>query len=262
MRSPAALIVLVASATLASAAPLPREAGGLEFRLEAPATVFKGEPFTVRVFAVNGDREPVTFVRPTDGSLDGWRKANYAWHRGRTAECSDRPEGGGARCGNVNAWKSDDVVTLPAGGRVELRGWLGENHSTLNEPGAHFLRLRYDFDPDRKEKGLAGTHAADAIALMAELPKRVVSSESLAVTVLPAECPATLKAAHATFARSFAQLTAAHEAMSWERTRPAPHAQSDDAARRVAEAEAACTEAEKAYLAARQQALSQVPAAP
>src|SRR5919201_6135680 len=95
---------------------------GLVLVIRADRAVFgEKEPEPVRFTAtlLNKGKETVTLVTPGDGSDCGWRTPLVGWSVVKVS--ADNPRAGkhpdkvplhrGARCGNVNALKADEVFT-------------------------------------------------------------------------------------------------------------------------------------------------------
>lgn len=123
--------------------PAPAAKMALELKAEKPA-IKLGDMPSFRAELINqGDKE-VTIVMPGDGSECGWRTPIVRW---------SPPMGtGGGRCGNINALKASEVVTLKAGERVAVSGWLG--WPTLNKAGTHKVVLEIENVPGLEWGGL------------------------------------------------------------------------------------------------------------
>ena len=100
---------------------------------------------------INGGTHPVTLVEPGDGSESGWRTPVITW-KVTTPDGKLVPRQEYGRCGNMNAISENEIFTLAAGERRVLNEWLGE---PAVAPGHYIVRLVYDNDPSRKERGLS-----------------------------------------------------------------------------------------------------------
>ena len=100
---------------------------------------------------INGGTHPVTLVEPGDGSESGWRTPVITW-KVTTPDGKLVPRQEYSRCGNMNAISDNEIFTLAAGERRVLNEWLGE---PAVAPGHYIVRLVYDNDPSRKERGLS-----------------------------------------------------------------------------------------------------------
>jgi len=136
-----------------AAASAPEARMALELRADTP-TVKAGEGPRFSVFLVNRGAEPVTVVLPGDGSDMAWRTPIARW---------SPPQSDMRKCGNVNALRADEVVTMVPGERRQLGAWLGE--PILNGKGKHKVSLELENDPDFQWKGVPlGEHDAAAMA--------------------------------------------------------------------------------------------------
>jgi hypothetical protein len=101
---------------------------------------------------VNPGTRAMTVVLPGDGSSCGWRTPVIRWNPPMQA---DRD------CGNSNALKPEDVITLEPGRRVRLN-WLG--WPTLPGGGTHKVSLVMEHIPDLRWAGVPlGTHDREAL---------------------------------------------------------------------------------------------------
>ena len=115
----------------------------LELKAEKP-TIKLGEMPSFRAELINqGDKE-VTIVQPGDGSDCGWRTPIVRW--------SPAMRTGVGRCGNINALKASEVVTLKPGERVPVSGWLGS--PSLSKAGTHKVVLEIENVPGLEWGGL------------------------------------------------------------------------------------------------------------
>ena len=102
---------------------------------------------------VNDAAESITIVLPGDGSECGMRTPIVRWNPPRLE---------GRRCGNINALKADEIVTLGAGERIRLKGWI--QRPTLKEPGTHKVSLELENVPELEWRGEPlGQHSISAM---------------------------------------------------------------------------------------------------
>jgi hypothetical protein len=136
--------------------PAPAEAGlveelAIELRADTPV-IRRGETPRFTAHLVNRSVRPTTVVLPGDGSSDGWRTPVVRW---------SPPLQLGGRCGNINALKAEEVITLGPGQRVPL-GWLGR--PTLAGAGAHKVSVELEHIPDLQWSGIPlGKHDPGAM---------------------------------------------------------------------------------------------------
>jgi hypothetical protein len=122
---------------------------------------------------VNDGAEPVTIVLPGDGSESAMRTPIVRW---------SPPMQLGGRCGNVNALKAEEVVTLQAGASVPLTGWIGL--PSLKDPGKHHVSLELENIPDLEWRGLPlGRHNATAMDRVRRTPRFKAVSNVVEVQV-------------------------------------------------------------------------------
>jgi hypothetical protein len=151
----------------------PRPALRIDLRVDN-AVVKDGADAGFTAFLVNDGAEPVTVVLPGDGSDCGWRSPVVRWHPEQQH---------GARCGNINRLRDNEVVTLAAGERVRL-GWLGRPH--LVGPGTHQVQLELEHIPDLEWGGVPlGEHSPTAMARLRQTPAFKAVSNVVEVTVRP-----------------------------------------------------------------------------
>lgn len=125
---------------------------------------------------VNRRSVPVTIVLPGDGSEPGMRTPHIRWDI-RDAETGERMSTGWIGCGNIDAMRAEEIVTLAPGQRqpisVTRRLWT---------PGRYRVVLRYDNDPKR---GIPRGHddAPEVLALVHSSDRLVLASRPIEVTV-------------------------------------------------------------------------------
>lgn len=120
---------------------------------------------------VNDGREPVDVVLPGDGSTHGMRSPLVVW--------SHPPLPG--ICGNINALRADEVVTLAPGQRVKLE-WLGSLQFAT--PGRRRLQLRLEHDPERPWGGVPlGEHDPAAMARVRQIKPFIAVSNEVEIEV-------------------------------------------------------------------------------
>ena len=169
---------------------------GLVVEVDPPAGPFAaGEPVVLKARLRNTGKEPVTILRPIDGSDVGWRVVSYQWvitHGDRQPPVTRRGIG---RCGNVNPLVADDRVTLQPGESYSPAGFFAQvgTYYTL-APGTYRASLAYAFDPARRDKGLPlGQNAPGvlegvlAVAAASEPVEVTVADAPRAAAPAPAE---------------------------------------------------------------------------
>jgi hypothetical protein len=127
----------------------------------------------------NKDSVPVTVVLPGDGSDCGWRTPILTW---TPAVKMDRT------CGNINALRAREIVTLLPGKSVSLGEWIAPPAPT--RPGKHRFTLTYENKPGLAWRGVPlGQHDPAAMAkVKASTPLKVVSN-TVEVEVQGAKAP-------------------------------------------------------------------------
>jgi hypothetical protein len=123
--------------------PMPAAKVGLELKADK-TTIKVGETPSFRAELINqGDKE-ITIVQPGDGSECGWRTPIVRWSPPMRTSIG--------RCGNINALKASEVVTLKPGERVLVSGWLGL--PSLGKAGTHKVVLEMENVPGLEWGGL------------------------------------------------------------------------------------------------------------
>lgn len=150
-----------------------------ELRLELPLKAKALSHAKVRITNV-GDT-PVTLVMPGDGSDCRWRTPIVAWSflpvDSKDQHPKEPPRCGGARCGNINPLKADEVFALNPGDRKDLNKWIGFPFAL--SPGKYRAVFYYSNVPDLKWSGLPlGNHHEDAMRrIERSTPISLVSNE-------------------------------------------------------------------------------------
>jgi len=88
---------------------------------------------------VNRGNQEVVLVQPGDGSNCGWRTPLIEWSHGSWFHAP--------RCGNINAFKADEVFSLKPGESQQLCDWV--QVPRLAHPGRYRLTVRYTNNPDQ-----------------------------------------------------------------------------------------------------------------
>jgi hypothetical protein len=134
------------------AAPPPRSQADatLELTLTGPAARAVTEPLSLKLTFKNRGSTPLVVMRPLDGSLEHWRAPMYDLYlRDEATSAVRRFAFTGGRCGNVNAIKDDDYVTLaPGEARTDLteKGWASYLRSAvIAAPGQYTVWVVYSF---------------------------------------------------------------------------------------------------------------------
>ena len=142
-------------------------------------------PMTVTLH--NPTRKPVLLLKPIDGSDCGWRVVGYSWDVTRdNGKVEVRPLG---RCGNTNALTTADFVSVAAGKDLAMppgkQGFLlmPDQLFRFDAPGRYRITLRYQFDPDRPERGEGKEMAPAVREMLREALKTDVVSEPLIIDV-------------------------------------------------------------------------------
>jgi hypothetical protein len=165
------------------AAPAP-----LELRITAKeASLTLGQQPQITATLTNKGNAPVTLVLPGDGSESGWRTplvgfSSIKLDKDKPRHPATVPLYRGARCGNVNALKSNEVFTLAPGKSQDLTDWIGS--PSLPEPGSYSVVFYYANDPGLKWQGLPlGKHDPDALKRVEQSHKCLLLSNELRLTV-------------------------------------------------------------------------------
>jgi hypothetical protein len=149
-------------------------------QLETTTPILKpGEQPQFTLTLTNRSSREVLLVKPGDGSDCGWRTPVTTW-----LIDGERRAERGARCGNINRLKPDEVVVLKPGEKLKETDWLG--NPSLALPGKYKLSVRYVHDPKLTWKGVPlGKH--DAAAMERITASRRVEVESNAVEIVVKE---------------------------------------------------------------------------
>lgn len=137
------------------------------------STVKIGEVPELCLVLINRGSEEVLLVQPGDGSDRGWRTpiielSGSYWPRG-------------ARCGNFNAIRPEEVFTLRPGESKHFSGWDGV--PPFEWPGRYRLSVRYSNVPDLDWRGIP-IGKRDGPTLQAVLRSTKVSAVSNTVEFL------------------------------------------------------------------------------
>lgn len=144
----------------------------LELQAETPVITLGKTPKFVAHLVNEGDK-PVTIVLPGDGSSMGWRTPVVRWKPD-----VDRNR----KCGNINSLKADEVITLVAGQKIRLSGWI--DVPKLSEAGKHAVTLEIENIPDIEWRD-EPHHNAAAMARVKRSPRFKVQSNVVEVEVQP-----------------------------------------------------------------------------
>lgn len=109
----------------------------LELRMVAPQ--IESSPQLLLFTLTNHGDQPATIVTPGDGSAWGMRTPVIRW--------SPDFHSGLARCGNINALKAAQIITLGPGEKMEFPGWRISSAS-LPGPGKHLVKVEMEHIPD------------------------------------------------------------------------------------------------------------------
>lgn len=142
----------------------------------------------VKATITNRSKSTVTLVQPGDGSNDGWRTPLVGLSilpAGDMRHPAKTPLRSGPRCGNINALRPKEVVTIEPGESVVLCEWFVR--PSFAKAGRYSVVFYYTNRPDLPWKGVPlGEHDAEAMKrVRGSTPCRLVSRE-LVVDVLPA----------------------------------------------------------------------------
>ena len=140
-----------------------------------PLSLWVGADDTVTF--TNQSDELVTILLPIDGSDVGWRRVSYEWVPVVNSGGKPLPRGTTMRCGNVNALRRADFVSLDPG-----ESYMFKRADTfLGRPTARQVKLVYEFDPNRPEKGVPLGPDEEVNDLLQTCPAVRVESNTLTV---------------------------------------------------------------------------------
>ncbi len=145
----------------------------LELRAEK-SEYHVGESFSFRAELVNSGSDPVTVVRPGDGSEYGWRTPIVRW----TAAPRQM-----LRCGNIDPVLPRELVVLQPQQRIAL-DWLGA--PVFGEAGTCTVSLELEHDPkvNRPRGTIVGGQDDEAtVKRIRRLPPYRVKSNTVQVLV-------------------------------------------------------------------------------
>lgn len=142
------------------------DAANCELRLELPAKIAKKTDGDAKVHIKNAGKSDLTLVMPGDGSDCYWRTPVVGWSFLSYDLKGQHPieplRRGGARCGNINALKSDEVFTLKPGETKVFNHWINFPYDL--SPGKYRVVFYYSNIPQLKWSGIPlGKHDADAM---------------------------------------------------------------------------------------------------
>jgi hypothetical protein len=148
----------------------------------------EGESPKITITLTNNQGNPITLVKPGDGSDCGWRTPIVGWSvlpfkEGETARHpADPPLIRGLRCGNINPLKQDEVITIGADKSAPLREWAGV--PAFPAPGRYSVVFYYRNDPALVWKGLPlGQHDPEAMKQVRNSLKCALRSNELQFVV-------------------------------------------------------------------------------
>jgi hypothetical protein len=130
--------------------PSTADGGALELDLTGPVKRSPVQELELRLTFHNRSPQPLTVVRPLDGTLEHMRDPGYDLYlRDESNGKLYRWAFVGGRCGNVNAIDKSDYVSIPAGARrskVADNGWASHLRTAgIGRPGAYTLWVVYRF---------------------------------------------------------------------------------------------------------------------
>jgi hypothetical protein len=192
-RATAAILLICFCGYVAVRAASPKKAPPLlAVHLSSSRTTLKGEQFLeVTVSVTNKGKQPVTLVRPGDGSGDGWRTpivqlsmipvAGKSGHLKAKHPVEATPEMRG-RCGNINPLKADEVFEVAPGQTTKLTNWHQRLH--LTAPGRYSVVFLYANRPTMAWQGLPlAKHDAGAMRRVRNSTECSLVSNPIIVTV-------------------------------------------------------------------------------
>ena len=206
------LCLFVAATALQAQSRSPARAAhspNLRLRISAARTALKpGQTPDIRVTITNLGKKTATLVQPGDGSDVGWRTPLFAWSilaqshsdgkpyrvlsgdpkaTDKSRHLSEPMPEKGARCGNINRLKPDEVFDLAPGQTKEIHARLLFN---LAFPGMTYrLIFLYKNVPALKWQGIPlGTHDPKAMERVRNsTPCSLVSNELVFSTPIGAK---------------------------------------------------------------------------
>lgn len=153
----------------------------LTIKLKQPV-VTKGKYIQISATITNKGNEPVTLVKPGDGSSYGWRtpitalsvlsESDKKVSHPKNPKLFNLP-----RCGNINPLRANEVVTLNKGESVKLNQWAG--YKKMDKVGTYRVVFYYNNQPTLKWRGLPlGKHDEAAMKkVKASTPCKLISNE-------------------------------------------------------------------------------------
>jgi hypothetical protein len=164
----------------------------LDLRLSSRHTTLKVEQYLELTATItNKGKQPVTLVRPGDGSGDGWRTpivqmsmipvVDKSGNLKASRPVEATPEKRG-RCGNINPLKADEVFKVAPGQTTKLTNW----HQRLHDirPGRYSVVFLYANRPAMPWRGLPlGKHDAGAMRRVRNSTECSLVSNSIFITV-------------------------------------------------------------------------------
>ncbi|MCC6727413.1 MAG: hypothetical protein IT258_23115 [Saprospiraceae bacterium] len=142
----------------------------------------KGTPPNIEVYLMNKGDKLVNLVQPGDGSESGWRTPMVKWST-RIVELKSVPQeryadsqthlvsfplwfGAGARCGNVEGLKRDQIISILPRQEVNLKVfWNWRAPELRGMEGKYGVKFFYENKPDIVWKG-AGYNDPDALEIV------------------------------------------------------------------------------------------------
>lgn len=145
----------------------------LRIELVPKSTVIRvGERPEFAAKLINDGSEPITVVRPGDGSHSARRTPVLRWN----PPMELRPG-----CGCISALRSDEVVTLAAGESMPF----SVTRLELTMVGKHAMSLELENIPGKEWAGIHGPHDAEALARVRRTLPFTARSNVVEIEVLP-----------------------------------------------------------------------------
>jgi hypothetical protein len=160
---------------------------GLGVRLTGPVELsLEQNSATWTASIVNHGAAAIDIVQPGDGSECGMRTPLVGWSiipaAGPLQHPQEVPLSSGARCGNINAIKSSDVVSLPPGGELLLSPWIGQ--PVFPGTGTYRVVLYFENKPDMPVSGIPlGEHDGSALRRIRRTASFALRSNEITVVV-------------------------------------------------------------------------------
>lgn len=165
------------------------ESAPCQLRLEVPKPFTSGLPMIVKPQIRNTSKSNVSLVMPGDGSEVGMRTPVIGWSI-LSADSDDEhpktpPRTPGARCGNTNALRMNEIFTLKPRETREFECRI--DRPTGLTPGKYRIVFYYSNDPQMKWSGvpLGGEHDREAMRRVKESTAVALISNEVQFEVVP-----------------------------------------------------------------------------